>query len=146
MIRVRKSELDELNTFCEMEGQSHAKAFIHASDLEQHLNDFKNPNIIYLSIDNNGELAGYFILATSQKTKTVEFRRIIVDQAQRGIGQIAIRKMETYCKEKLKCKHIWLDVYQDNAKGRYIYEKLAYKKFKQENYNNRTLYFYKKTL
>ena len=77
--------------------------------------------MIYLSIDNkNCELVGYFILASSPRTKTVEFRRIIIDQEQLGIGQIAIEKMETYCKEKLNCKNIWLDVYQDNSKGIYI--------------------------
>lgn len=147
MIRVRKSEPNELSEFCEMEKQSHAKEFINASNLEQHHKDFNDPELIYLSIDNeNNELAGYFILAISPKSKNVEFRRIIIDQDQRGIGQIAIRKMEAYCKEELNCKNIWLDVYEDNSKGIYIYEKLGYKKFKEATYENRTLYFYEKTL
>ena len=147
MIRVRKSELSELNAFYEMEKQSHAKEFINASTLEQHQKGFADTNLVYLSIENHKhELVGYFILKISPKTKIVEFRRIIIDQEQQGIGQEAIGKMEIYCRERLNCKKIWLDVYQDNSKGIYIYQKLGYKKFKEAIYNNKTLYFFDKTL
>jgi GNAT superfamily N-acetyltransferase len=69
-----------------------------------------------------------------------------IDQNQRGIGQIAITKMEQYCRDTLKGGRLWLDVYEDNAKGKHIYEKLDYQQFKMEMYNDRKLLYYQKDL
>jgi len=147
MIKLRKSKEVELRKITEMEHQPHAKAFINGSNLSTHQKGFNDQNIIYLSIINNdGELAGYFILALDTARREVELRRILVDQDQRGIGQIAIGQMETYCREELEFKKIWLDVYEDNVKGRHIYEKLGYKFFKEGNFNGRKLLYYQKAL
>jgi len=62
----------------------------------------------------------------------VEFRRVLIDHNNLGIGQTAITEMEKYCKNNLKAKRIWLDVYQDNAIGKHIYEKFGYTIFKQQ--------------
>ena len=130
-----------------MELQPHTKAFINGADLADHQRDFDNDEIIYLSIENDKqELVGYFILAMAPGDKTVEFQRILIDQHQRGIGQIAIEKMENYCREALKARRIWLDVYEDNLKGKHIYEKLGYKRFKEAETEGRKLLYYKKSL
>lgn len=147
MIKLRESKQAELETFMKMEQQSHAKAFINGADLVTHQRNFKDRNIVYLSIiSKNGDLAGYFILALASTKKEIEFRRILIDQHHRGIGQVAITKMETYCREKLAYKNIWLDVYVENLKGIHIYEKLGYKRFREEIYNGRKLLFYQKAL
>ena len=147
MIKLRESEEEELKIFVEMEEQPHAKKFINGTDLETHKNNFKDHNIIYLSIENkNGELVGYFILAVEPSNGDVEFRRILIDENQLGIGQIAIAKMENYCREELSCKRIWLDVYEENIKGKCIYEKLGYKRFKKGVSNDRKLFYYQKAL
>ena len=147
MIIIRESKEAELDKFVEMEQQPHAKEFINGTDLVTHQRNFTDCNIIYLSIENsNGELSGYFILATDLKEKEIEFRRVLVDQTQRGIGQVAITKMENYCRDELGSKRIWLDVYEDNVKGKHIYEKLGYKLFKDGYYNDRKLLYYQKFL
>jgi ribosomal protein S18 acetylase RimI-like enzyme len=147
MISLRKSHKAELKTFAEMELQPHAEAFINSVDLTRHDKDFETDNIIYLSIVNdNFELVGYFILAQEPDTNTIEFRRILIDQQQRGIGQIAIRKMESYCRENLSADRIWLDVYDDNHKGKHIYQKLGYQRFKEGEFEGRKLLYYQKTL
>ena len=147
MIKLRESKQEELETFMKMEQQPHAKAFINGTDFVTHQRNFKDRNITYLSIiSKNGDLAGYFILAFASTKNEVEFRRILIDQHHRGIGQVAISKMETYCREKLGYKSIWLDVYEENVKGMHIYEKLGYKRFREEKYNGRKLLFYKKSL
>ena len=147
MIKLRKSSEGELETFVKMEQQAHAKEFINGTDLITHQRNFKDRNIVYLSITNNsGDLAGYFILAFASAKNEVEFRRILIDQHHRGIGQMAITKMETYCREELGSKRIWLDVYEENVKGKYIYEKLGYQRFRQGKYKGRKLLYYQKDL
>lgn len=54
--------------------------------------------------------------------------------------------MEEYCKQTLSSTRIWLDVYEDNEVGKYIYEKLGYNRFKVEMVGRRELYFYEKLL
>jgi RimJ/RimL family protein N-acetyltransferase len=147
VIRLRKSEAVELQVFVEMEQQSHASNFINSEDLETHQKNFADRNIIYLSIDKgDGRLAGYFILASNPGDRLVEFRRVLIDQDHRGIGQSAITAMEGYCRDELDCDRIWLDAYEDNARGRHIYEKLGYKRFKEGSYQGRKILYYHKDL
>jgi len=147
MVNIRESKEIELEGFVEMEQQPHAKEFVNGNDLVTHKRNFLDRNLIYLSIENNqGELAGYFILAFEPSEKIIEFRRIVIDQSQRGIETIAIMKMESYCRDQLCCKRIWLDVYDDNERGKHIYEKLGYKYFNDGYHNNRKLLFYQKHL
>ena len=130
-----------------MDLQPHARAFINGSDLVGHQKDFDNDDIIYLSIGNDGnELLGYFILVRVAGDTTVEFRRILIDQHRLGIGQIAIEEMENYCRDSLQASRIWLDVYEDNIKGKHIYEKLGYQYFKANDIDGRKLLFYQKII
>lgn len=130
-----------------MEQQSHATKFINGADLETHRENFADPNIIYLSIEtSSGALAGYFILALNHGDKLVEFRRVLIDQDHRGIGQLAISQMEKYCRTELGADRMWLDVYEDNAKGRHIYKKLGYRCFREGSYLGRKILYLGKNL
>lgn len=147
MVTLRKSTYEELATFSDMEKQAHAEVFVNSTSVETHRRNFADKNILYLSIENEaGDLAGYFILALAVDRKTVEFRRVIIDETERGIGQEAIMEMERYCKKQLGANRIWLDVYEDNKKGKHIYEKLGYRRFKEGKYEDRVLFYYEKAL
>ena len=147
MISLRPSNRDELEIFDEMDRQEHARNFVIQTGIETHQNYFRDPKISYLSIENSrGEFCGYFILVLEAVSGSVEFRRILIDQKQRGIGQAAIAEMESYCKNKFKVRRIWLDVYEDNEIGMHIYEKMGYKRFREKPVEGRKLYFYEKAL
>ncbi len=147
MISLRPSKRDELIIFDQMDRQGHACHFITQTGLNNHHRNFDHPNITYLNIKNeSGELCGYFILVVEPDSESVEFRRILIDQAKRGVGQLAIKTMENFCKNELRVKRIWLDVYEDNVIGRHIYEKLGYQYFKRELAEGRNLLFYEKAL
>ena len=147
MIRLRKSKFNELPEFHSMESQEHAKSYINQTALEIHQSNFYDSNIVYLSIENElSELVGYFILVLEPNNSEVEFRRIVIDEKHRGVGQQAITAMEEYCKTELQRTKIWLDVYEDNHKGKHIYEKLGYSKFKEQQIGGRKLLLYDKCL
>ena len=147
MISLRPSTRIELASFDEMDRQQHARNFITQIGLETHQDFFDEPSITYLSsVNNKGELAGYFVLVMESDQRNLEFRRIAIDQAKRGIGQEAIREMERYCRSRLGVKRIWLDVFEDNVIGRHIYEKLGYTYFKTESLEGRALLFYETSL
>ena len=145
-IHLRRSTYNELDPISQMEKQPHARTFVDPIPLASHQELFRNQEVEYLSIVNaQGRLAGYFILVSEAEGQSVEFRRILIDANERGIGQSAIAQMERYCREALGAQRIWLDVYDDNALGKHIYEKLGYKRFKSEARGDRLLHFYEKS-
>jgi len=147
MLLLRPSSREELMLFDQLDQQSHASKFIVKTGLDLHQKYFDDPAIVYLSIDDiKGELCGYLILVFEADTKSVEFRRILIDRNRLGVGQAAIAQMENYCKRHFNAERIWLDVYQDNLIGKHIYIKHGYKKFKEQSESGRTLEFYEKTL
>lgn len=147
MITLRPSTREELEKLDAMDRQVHARGYVVQTGIETHRQYFDDPCITYLNIlDSRGEFCGYFILVLEPDTGSIEFRRILVDQHRRGVGQAAIIEMEKYCKNIFQIDRIWLDVFEDNAVGIHIYEKLGYSRFKEELYDGRRLFFYEKAL
>jgi len=147
MVSLRLAKREELNIFDELDRQTHARGFINETGLKIHKSNFNDEKITYLCIENPPNVfCGYFILVEDKDTESIEFRRILIDQNQRGIGQVAITRMEIYCREETNARRIWLDVYEDNELGIHIYEKLGYTQFKRESVGERQLLFYEKAL
>jgi ribosomal protein S18 acetylase RimI-like enzyme len=147
MISLRQSNREELEKFDAMDSQAHAREYVIQTGIDTHRQNFEDPGITYLSIeDEHGEFCGYFILVLEPATGSVEFRRILVDQQRRGVGQAAICEMESYCKHVLAVERIWLDVFEGNDIGIYIYEKMGYTRFREECFDGRKLYFYEKAI
>ena len=145
MISLRPARADELEILDAMDRQDHASRFVIQTGIEQHRRNFDDPDITYLCIENDqGELCGYFILVAESGGKTIEFRRILIDGEQRGIGQIAIAKMEDYCRQRWQPCKIWLDVYDDNEIGLHIYPKLGYAWTSETISDGRRLHFFEK--
>lgn len=76
----------------------------------------------------------------------VELRRIVISKKGNGLGQQAIALMEEYCAEHLNCSRVWLDVFESNKRGIYLYQKLGYKQFKQTEFEGQQLLCMEKTL
>ena len=146
MIEVSESRSNELKHFCSMEQDRDAAPNIVAYSLEQHLAEYNHSDIVYLSIYDNHELAGFFILALDSDNTSVEFRRIVVARRDNGIGQQAISLMETYCREHLKRSRVWLDVFNFNQRGKHVYVKLGYQLFDQKDFHGQTLLCYQKSI
>ena len=145
MVIVRKSEFGELYEFAKMNGQSHVANRLNIKSLEAHQKEYRNGNVIFLSLLNFNQLAGYIILVRENNTKNVQFKRILVDERHLGVGQRAILAMENYCITELKVNRIWLDVFKSNNRAIHIYEKLGYKVFKVGEEDSRAVLFYEKS-
>ena len=129
-----------------MEQDADAAPNIDPYSYEQHLAEYNRSDIVYLSIYDNHELAGFFILALDPDNTSVEFRRIVVARRDKGIGQQAIFKMETYCREHLKRNRVWLDVFDFNQRGQHVYVKLGYQLFDKKDFYGKTLLCYQKSI
>ncbi len=146
-IHLRPCSREELQILDAMDRQAHARDFVIQTGLEAHQKQFDTPGVTYLVIENaQGECCGYFILVLEVDGRSVEFRRILVDEHRRGIGQAAITEMENYCRREYEAGRIWLDVFEDNQLGMHIYEKLGYRRFSEDSFEGRRLFLYEKDL
>ena len=147
MTALRRSNIEDLKKFIVLDRQKDVCNYIIKYTLDDYADFFNDPRIIFLTItDNKEEFAGYIILVIEETNNSVEFKRIVVDEKKRGIGQAAIKLMETFCIERIDAKRIWLDVFEHNKRGLHIYKKLGYSKFKEEVYEGKNLLFYEKSL
>jgi ribosomal protein S18 acetylase RimI-like enzyme len=144
MINLRESVKSEIPRFVTMEQSSGTSEFIIPYSAEKHLIEMQRDNTIYLSIFYENKLSGLMIL--TKEGQSVEFKRIVVEQKGCGIGQKAIKAMETYCMTVLSANRIWLDVFKSNLRGQHIYQKLGYNPFKSEQYGDKTLLYMEKSL
>jgi len=130
-----------------MDTQSHVAGFVNNKSLDTHEIDFNKDNIIYLSIiDSSSLIAGYIILSKENRSKDIQLKRILIDENYLGIGQEVIKSVENHCIKEFNSNRIWLDVYENNSKAIYIYEKLGYVKYKENIQNSIVALFYEKTL
>lgn len=127
---MRLSLLNEshISEIIKMESDSDTSVFIIPYNYEKHLEEMHNPLNLYLGIYEKGILLGFFILGVENKGNRIEFRRIVIKQKGSGYGQKAIRELEEYCAALWDTKSIWLDVFESNKRGIYIYKKLGYNK------------------
>lgn len=146
MVQLSSSLETELNQFAEMEQLADNASYIIPNTPEKHLVEYSKEDTHYLTIKNANEIAGFIILVVNENSNSAEFRRIVVSQKGLGIGQKAMKLMEQFVVTRLKASRIWLDVFEENARGKHIYEKMGYKTFKTDESNGRTLIFMDKDM
>ncbi|MEM9482540.1 MAG: GNAT family N-acetyltransferase [Cyanobacteria bacterium P01_F01_bin.116] len=146
MITIRKALPAELLSFADMETIQGTAEFIIPYALAKHYAELSKPDVQYLAILAEKKLVGFMILVLDPDGVSVEFRRIVVATKGKGIGQAVIASIEDYCKQQLARQRIWLDVFEFNQRGRYIYEKLGYEQFGQGEHRGQVLLLYEKAL
>jgi RimJ/RimL family protein N-acetyltransferase len=137
MITVRPSFKQELEQFVAFEAEEDTKEYIMPYSHVQHAECYEDDTMCHLSIMEDEKVIGFFLL--SLENDTVEFRRVVVTRAARGVGQQAIEKMHSFCAHTLGAHTIWLDVFEYNQRARHIYSKMGYKVVGSQPYGNRRL-------
>lgn len=84
-MRVTPAAEGDLPLFLEMEKDPESRRFIFPYTPTDHRNGFADPDIVYLRITCEDDLAGFFILVREPDGRSVEFRREIGhDEARTG--------------------------------------------------------------
>jgi len=146
MIELRRARLSQLTQFSEMEQHADTSPYILPTTLDEHRRAFARDDIIYLSINAHDETSGFIILALDADTRSVELRRIVVADKDRGTGTGALAALENYCRQRLQRERIWLDVFEFNRRGRRVYTGLGYRQFDQREFEGKALLFFDKEL
>lgn len=146
MIELQEITIDDLKLFSNWEKLDGIKEFICSYSLERHQKEFEKEEVIYLKIIFNTNPVGFVLLKIEDDNQSVEFRRIVLIERGKEIGQLVLNDVESYCLNKIKRKRIWLDVFEINKKGIHIYEKHGYQRIKEINIEGKQAYVYEKLL
>jgi ribosomal protein S18 acetylase RimI-like enzyme len=129
MVRLRPALPGELARFTTFEREEDAAPFVNTYSPAEHARMQARDDVTYLSIERAGALDGFVLLVLDPDGESVELRRIVVVEKDRGTGQAALAATERYCASELGRRRIWLDVAKYNARAKHIYEKLGYVPF-----------------
>ena len=81
----------------------------------------------YISETEWGEVQAYAILRGIQETsRAIELKRIVVAVPERGLGRSILKELMRIAFRELGAHRLFLDVYEDNARARHIYESLGF--------------------
>jgi len=146
LIELKESNKENLNLFSDWENLDGIREFICSYSIERHVVEFEKDEMIYLNINFNSKPVGFVLLKLEDDGRSIEFRRIVVVERGKGIGQQVLNKIEKYCLNKLKRNRLWLDVFDFNERGIYIYEKQGYKKVGETDIADKRAFIYEKLL
>ena len=146
MVTVERAPVQDASLFAQLEQAPDTKQFVLPYSEIEHARNILNSSFVYLRILDAGELVGFFILVLDSEPNSFEFRRAVVSDKGKGVGQSAITAMEQFCRTQLQRTRVWLDVFEYNNRGRHIYEKLGYERYGESDHEGRRLLLYQKRL
>ena len=146
MTELKESCREDLALFADWECLDEIRKYICSYSIERHKEEFEKDENIYLSININSNLGGFVLLKLEDDERSVEFRRIIIVERGKGMGQQVLDEIENYCLIKLKRNRIWLDVFDFNKRGIHIYEKHGYQKTGETHIEGKRAFIYEKLL
>ena len=99
-------------------------------------------------LDNDKLIGHMLIFGVKNENKSLELRRIAINEKGFGFGREALQLLKILCFEELKFHRLWLDVYDDNSRAFKLYESegfvqegLLRDKFKTKNgYRSQRVY------
>ncbi len=121
-IKLLNTLLSDIDKIIEFENSN--EHFICLYPKEKHIDLLSDKNCLHLSIirKDNNKLAGHIILFGLNNNKSLEFRRITINQKGFGFGREALKLIKKLCFEHLEFHRLWLDVYDDNIRAIKLYE------------------------
>ncbi len=128
-LTISKTQAAEVPFLVAMESNIENSVFIFPNSQEEHLQLILAKDIAHLTIKSEqNEIIGFVILAgLNNPNKSIEFRRIVIEPKGKGWGRKTVQEIKKYSFETLKCHRLWLDVLEDNARARYLYQSEGFK-------------------
>jgi diamine N-acetyltransferase len=105
-----------------------ARQFVGQWTEERHRATLAGADARYLvSESGSGALQAYVILrGLSEESGAIELKRIVVAETMRGLGRRVLIEVIRMVFEDFHAHRLFLDVYEDNARARHLYESLGF--------------------
>lgn len=124
-ISFHPTTASDLDTIIPMERSEENAPFIRQWSREKHLEAITDKNIGHFVIQavKDGRIVGYIILiGLENPEKSVEFKRIVINEKGNGYGRAAVRFIKKYVFEELGFHRVWLEVLENNNRAYQLYK------------------------
>ena len=99
MVKIRKSHIDELKIFSTLDKQKDVEKYVTQKSLDEHINEFCNPDMLYLTIINKyKKIAGYFIVVREDKKRVLKSEESLLTKMKEGLGNWQYGKWRSFAK------------------------------------------------
>jgi diamine N-acetyltransferase len=127
-VRLRPARVEDIPSIAAMERVPEYRTFVGNWTEDEHRARLASADCRYLVAESgSGELAGFAILrGIASPHRSVRLQRIVVANANRGVGKIMLRGILDYVFRELRAHRLWLDVFETNKRAQHVYENLGF--------------------
>ena len=128
-LRLRSTRDEEIAFVREAEAAPENSVFVGQWSDTVHAGCMRDGDCRHLVIEDpaEGELLGYVLLqGLRDPNLSMLLRRLVVAKKGRGAGPRAVEAVIRFCFEECNYHRLWLDVREDNAPARRMYERFGF--------------------
>ncbi len=128
-MHLRIAVPDDVLAILRLESSPVARGFVGQWSEERHRTTVVSADArYYVSETERGEIEAYAILrGLREDSRSIELKRIVVGVPERGLGRRVLTEILRIAFEELGAHRLFLDVFEDNARARHLYETLGFK-------------------
>ena len=124
---LRVATLADIPAILALESSPVARQFVGQWSEERHRTTMAGGDARYYVSDSIGNIDAYVILrGLSEDSRSIELKRVVVDVPERGLGRHVLTEIMHICFRELRAHRLFLDVFEDNARARHLYESLGF--------------------
>jgi diamine N-acetyltransferase len=125
---LRQATLHDVPAIVTLERSPSARRFVGQWSDERHYSTLTGGDArYYLSEAGRGEIQAYAILrGLREDSRAIELKRIVVAVPGRGLGRKMLQELIRIAFRELGAHRFFLDVFEDNAPARHLYESLGF--------------------
>ena len=125
---LRLAQISDLPRIVALERTPAALAFVGQWSEQRHRATLTGGDAgYYLWQSETGDAEAYAILrGLSESSGSIELKRIVVAAPGRGLGRKLLNELLAIAFDQLQAHRVFLDVFEDNARARHVYESLGF--------------------
>ena len=126
---LRQATPADLPAILTLEQTPMAREFVGQWSDERHRSTLTSGDARYYVSDTEwGEVQAYAILrGINEHSRAIELKRIVVATPERGLGRKMLQELIRIAFRELGAHRLFLDVFDDNARARHLYESLGFR-------------------
>ena len=125
---LRLATLDDIPAILALERTPMAREFVGQWTEDRHRATLAGGDARYFVSETEwSEVQAYAILrGINENSGAIELKRIVVAVPERGLGRRMLKELMRIAFGELGAHRLFLDVYEDNARARHLYESLGF--------------------
>jgi diamine N-acetyltransferase len=125
---LRLATLDDIPAILALERTPMAREFVGQWTEDRHRATLAGGDARYFVSETEwSEVQAYAILrGINENSGAIELKRVVVAVPERGLGRRMLKELMRIAFSELGAHRLFLDVYEDNARARHLYESLGF--------------------